>query len=190
MHEETSRRTFLQAALAAGAAGVVGSFPSCSSSSQPSGPLVLEFEDTPAFYNRLTGSLNAGTPVEVAFAKHTISRDSRMFALLGKTTNADSVWKSIRELDTEKGRSVLRTALSPELLEHQVVSPDQSKASNNVVEPGTLLLVAVILLILSMTTVATADVVLHGPVSADLTWEFEPPSFHLFFKPSDPHAAA
>jgi hypothetical protein len=76
------------------------------------------------------------------------------------------------------------------LLAHQVVSNDLSKASNNVVEPGTIVLVAVIALVVSITTAAVADTMLKVPVVGDLQLEFDPPAFHLSLRPVDPHAAS
>ncbi len=152
---------------------------------------VLEFNETDEFYKAVATSLNGGHQVRIDFGgKAKIAPNSPMLAILGKATNAQELWQQIQKEHTERGREALRTAFAPALLEHQLVAADAAKASNNVVEPGTIVLAAVIALILSITTVAIADTMIKVPVAGDLQFELEPPAFHISFRPVDPHAAS
>jgi hypothetical protein len=189
MHNPVTRRVVLQGAIAGAVAAVAG-LSGCgdaghSKSAPRAGPESLIFDDSQDFYQRLVDSLNGGKPVDVLFDRVKVTRDSRLIEFLGKAGNSRKLWERIRDSDTEEGRAALRTALAPELLEREAVNLGQAKASNNVVDPGTILLVAVILLILSAGTVGTIEA-LKRPVTVKLELGFEPPLFNLTFIPGDP----
>lgn len=117
------------------------------SSSPKVSPLALTFEENDRFYDDIRRQLEEGGEVIVEFSdsEEILRKDSRFLTILQEAANRPALQKELHKLDTADGRRLLRGVFDAELVEWETVTRE-THLGNDVVEPGTILLVAVVLL--------------------------------------------
>lgn len=157
-------------------------------------PVELTFRDDQDFYKTLVSHLNDKYTVRVDFdGSHLITKKSPMLAIIRQCTNADEVWRDVNSLDNDQGRKdVLAKALAPELLVHEPLEhrADELKQTRDtlpngeVIEPATVVLVVLIVLIVSGTALAATQMHLHGPIKARFIGNAHPLGVAIEFGPA------
>ena len=139
--------------------GLLRFLPGCESDPKPPGPVTLVFREDEDFYRQLTEGINQGRSVTITFdGQQKVGRGSDFLAFLKKAENAADILRDMREQDTEQGRRELARAFEKDLLQHETAREPVVVNDQTVVEPATVVLVAIIIIGAITATYAVADV--------------------------------
>ena len=136
-------------------------------------PIELNYAETDEFIGELNAAIETGRSVSVIFdGTVRMQQDSPLFAFLAADANIrnrDEFVQTLHAQDTDVGRKALGLMLDESLLDHRQAGISRELPSGEIIEPTTLVLVCLSLLIVASATVATTQIVLHGPV--ELSYE-------------------
>lgn len=117
----------------------------------------IQYNDSDAFFDEFLSELDKGSTVKVKFDKgERLTKDSKLFQLMkdeNRVLDRTELFKSLQEMDTtDEGRKELAQILDPNLLNHDQIHASTELPSGEICEPGTILLIAVILLVAGVVT--------------------------------------
>jgi len=157
------RRQFIGGIAIGGAVVALNSTGCTSSTSSTTGgraeETTLLFRESKEFYKQLDDALVKSNKTVITFdGTDRIGRDSPMLKqYLASSSNSQQIYDIVTGKDTEQGRSELKKAFEDDLLEHQEARTSLKTPNGEVVEPGTVILVLGILLIVAAASVAHAE---------------------------------
>jgi hypothetical protein len=151
-------------------------------------PLELAYSETQDFIQKFNDAIKARQEVRVIFdGTNRVSRNSPFCEMLRtdpNLRNRESFVEQIHGLDTDAGRRQLGIIFEQNLLTHQAANSRRRLPSGQTIEPATVCLVIVGLLILVGGVALTTQIVLHGPVVANLEAEAGRNRAQITFRPA------
>jgi len=128
----------------------------------------LGYSESEAFFEEFNKAMAAGNTVRVKFDGTTkLTEDSELFkAMMSQkhVQNYQELVQSLQEMDTADGRKTISTIFDDSLLEHDELSKQLELPSGEVVEPGTVMLVLIIILATVSTGIVVNHIIFYGPI--------------------------
>jgi hypothetical protein len=156
--------------------------------SVPLDPIDLPYAESPDFNQRFNSAIRERRLVNVVFdGTVRIRRVSPFFQMLAhdpNLRNRDALIEVFNLSDTDPGRERLRIAFEDDLLRHDRAERRRALPSGNVIEPTTVVLVVVSLLIVASAVAVTTQITLHGPVRASWQAQYRDTRAAFSFEPT------